>query len=365
MAVEKKRTIEDFNSVPDGVSGMIREREIGKENAQIVKVLPHLFNIAVFVSMVMIAGFYFLLPLSKVKAISVTGEDCLSSRYIESISGVNYQSRYFLTFPWTVASRLKQDPMIKEAKVYLMSGNTLHIDVTEKDPVGYRYEAEGPYILTTDGSRFPLTSDYMGVISKVPMIVGFTEEDQTHKLINALSLVDRNIIGEIAEVDQYSLNYDDEVMEIQMRDGGYFFSGYYSIELVNHYHEIYTKLDDKNKCLFADSGSTIAYSKACPWNEVPVEYEYWLDDQGNALINKWGDKAVKHYYKDSNGHFYLDENGYKIVIPIDEHVQDVRDPDFEAHFLAGYYATGELVLPEEEKPEEETTEETAEATPEG
>ena len=90
-----------------------------------------------------------------------------------------------------------------------------------------------------------------------------------------------------------------------------------------------------------------------------VNYEYWLDDQGQILLNKWGDKAVKHYYKDSNGYFYLDDNGEKIVIPINDNVEDIRDPDFEDHYLAGYYKTGVLVIPDEDMPEgTETGEET-------
>ncbi len=370
MAIEKKTTIDDFGKAPDGVSDLIKEREMKKENQQLARSLPHLFNIAIIVSIASIALFYAILPLSRIKAISVTGEEYLSKRYIQELSGITYDSMYFLTFPGHVSSLVEKDPMIEDVKTRLLPGNTVQLNVTEKQPVGYRYEEDGPYILTADGSHFPLTSEYMTVISRVPLIEGFTEEDQTHKLINALSQLSRTIIGEIAEIDQYSLDYDDEVMEIQMRDGGYFFSGYYSIELVNHYHEIYMNLTDKGKCLFADSGSKIAYSKACPWNEVPTEYVYWLDDQGNPLLNKWGDKAVVHYYHDANGHFYLDEQGNKIVIPIDEYAQDIRDPNFEENFLAGYYATGELVIPPEEGEEENpeaSPEASAEpsATPEG
>jgi hypothetical protein len=103
---------------------------------------------------------------------------------------------------------------------------------------------------------------------------------------------------------------------------------------------------DQDKCLFADNGTTVAVAKACPWNEVRPELEYWTDEEGNFIYNKWGDKAVKHYYQDSDGGYYLDENGERILIPIDAYGSDIKDPDFLNHYMEGWYVHGYLEEPE-------------------
>ena len=76
------------------------------------------------------------------------------------------------------------------------------------------------------------------------------------------------------------------------------------------------------------------------------------DEEGNYIYNKWGDRAVRHYYSDKNGNFYLDDNGEKILIPIDSYGQDQKDPDFLNHYFEGWYKKGYLEEPTEEETEE-------------
>jgi hypothetical protein len=109
-------------------------------------------------------------------------------------------------------------------------------------------------------------------------------------------------------------------------------------------------MNDREKCLYADNGTTVAVARACPWDEVKTELEYWTDEEGNYIYNKWGDKAVIHYYQDSNGGYYLDDAGNRIVIPIDAYGSDMKDNDFLNHYIEGWYKNGYL---EEPPPEEE------------
>lgn len=77
-----------------------------------------------------------------------------------------------------------------------------------------------------------------------------------------------------------------------------------------------------------------------------------MKEDGTYITNRWGDRVVKHYYQDSDGNYYLDKSGNWILIPIDATGTDDPDPDFLDHYLAGYYDTGTLVLPEEPSDED-------------
>ncbi len=353
MAVKKDRSIDDFKTEPIGVRHLLDERKMRKDNMDFRTAQPVLFAWTCVFSVLLITLTYFLLPASRVKAISVSGNNYLPKDYVEHLSGITYKSRYFLTFPTITAHKIEEDPMISKARINLLPGNIIQIAIEENQPVAYRYNEDGPVFLMSDGSEVGMKREYTNIISRVPFVEGFYTEDQTHLLTKALSGVDRGMIEEIAEIRQYTLYYDDETLMIQMREGGYFFTNYFSIDILNRYHEYYAMQENKEYCFFADSTNKLVQSRPCPWNQVPEEHEYWLDEHGDYMLNKWGDRAVKHYYKDAEGNFYLDEEGNKIVIPIDQYVNDMPDEDFLDHYMKGYYKTGHLEIPEEVLKEEE------------
>ncbi|MBQ6487978.1 MAG: FtsQ-type POTRA domain-containing protein [Solobacterium sp.] len=367
MGLDKTKTLEDFRNIPNGVEQLFREREIKNDNEGFEAARGKLFAGALFLSIFLIVMIYYFSPASKVRAISVSGNKYLETKYIESLAGISSDSRYYLTFPFTVEKRIKADPMIDSVNIKMMDSNAIHITVSEKRPLGYRYSGDVAYILFDDETQTELTSEYMPVVSRIPYITGFDEEEQTHLLVNALKAIDQMIIEDVAEIHQYALKYDDEAIQFQMRDGTYVFSGYFYTKPLNEYYRMISQVENKDYCLYTvESGKAeermMVSARACPWDEVPIEHEYWMDANGDYILNKYGDRVVKHYYQDANGFYFLDENGNYILIPINEKGEDQRDPDFDANYHAGYYKTGELVIPTEEpeEPAEEGGEETGE-----
>ena len=342
-------------AAPKSVDTLFEERAAESDNETFAQIRRGIFLRAVFLSVLLLVLLYLFSPDSRVKAVAVQGNNYLTGPYIESLSGVSVNDLLFMQFPDVIAGKIKKDPMIADASVHLLRNNLVEIVVTEKQPIGYRYDEEEPTILFTDGSICSLKSEYMRILSRIPFITGFNEETQTHLLTPAFQSVNPEVIESIAEVIQYPLSYDDEAVEIRMRDGGVFFGNYFSLALINNYETISALMTNKDLCVYADNATTVAAARACPWDEVETVLEYWTDEDGNYIYNKWGDRAVKHYYSDNNGNFYLDENGNKILIPIDTYGQDQKDPDFLTHFFEGWYKNGYLEEPKEEDTEDGET----------
>ncbi len=366
--MRKDITIEDFNHVENATDRLFDEHVIDGDNAEFNKAKPSLFFVAIFLSIVLLIVIYALTPISRVRKISVSNNWYLSADYITDISGVSTDSFFYMMVPQSIQEKVEEDPFIESASIQLKQNNVVYIEVKEKQPIGYRYDGDEPEILFTDGTTAALTSEYMDSIAMIPYISGFTEEEQTHLLTHAFAGVSQDMIEQISSISQYSLSYDDEAIEIRMRDGGIFFGSYYSLDLLNSYYEISSLMTNKDYCIYAYEGANVASARACPWDAAPTTHDYWTDENGNYIYNKWGDRAVMHYYRDDNGGYYLDENGYWILIPIDEDGNDAKDPDFLENYLNGYYATGKLVIPEEteedETGEEAVTDETTDDTEE-
>jgi cell division septal protein FtsQ len=312
---------------------------------------PKLIRLAAVFCIALLIAAYFLMPGNKVYALSISGNRSLPKKYIEELSGITNDSYFYGTVPMLVEKKIMEEPLVESCKVRLQKGNVVRIEITEKKAIGYRYYDDA-YLLFADGSESKLKSEYLGIIAEVPLIVGFDEDEQTRLLAKAFSTVDREMIQEIAEITQYALPYDSEIMKILMRNGGYFIANYYNADVINHYNAFYDKLSHKDWCIFAVDASQYAdaYSHICPWDDTAEEREYWTDEKRRIIVNEYGDGIVKHYYTDLAGEPALDEHGKRIPIPIDENGHEITDADFQDHYEKGYYKTGVLVIPEE--PEE-------------
>lgn len=330
MRKDNHHTIEDFDKQPEDINKVFDDHRSKRNQQSFRRNKKKIFRLAILIGIVIIASSYYYSSSSKIKAISIINNYYLDTEYIKKLSGLTLESRYFLTWDKLVEQKIKKDPMIAEVKVTHEENNIILIDVQEKEPYGYRIDQETPQILLKDDTTIELTSDYLSIISSVPLIKGFNSEQQTHLLTNAFNKVDQKMIESISQVEQYALSYDDQTMLITMNDGNYFICSYYGFPIINSYNLIASKLTTNGVCIWADETNSVAYRSQCPWEQDDTELEYWYDDQGNPIYNQYGDHAVKHYQKDEDGNYILDENGQKIVIPIDEFGNEIQpDPSAE------------------------------------
>ncbi|MBE6123158.1 MAG: FtsQ-type POTRA domain-containing protein, partial [Erysipelotrichaceae bacterium] len=129
MGLDKTKTLEDFRNIPDGVEQLFREREIRNDNAGFEQGRRILFTAACALSAFLIVFLYLVSPYSKVRAISIGGNQYLSNKYIETLAGVSSDSRYFLTLPFRLEQKIEEDPMIESAEVKMTEGNAIRITV--------------------------------------------------------------------------------------------------------------------------------------------------------------------------------------------------------------------------------------------
>lgn len=345
MEVSRKNEKEAY---PDGVEQVFKEHRMKRYAQEYKKAKPGLLKLGILSGVLFVLVLFYFLPASRVRSVSIQGNYYLDRSYIMQLSGVTLKDRFYLTLPMQVERRLERDAMIEDAKVTLQSGNVISIEVKEKQPVGYRYEDE-PVILFSDNTKTQLKSDYLEIIASLPFIIGFEEDEDTRLLVKALNEVDPVMIEDIAEISEFALSYDPQAIKILMRNGGYFISDFYNLDKINLYNGVYSQLKDKNNCIYATISTNKVSAWACPWDEENIELEYWRDEDGEIITNIYGDPAAKHYYKDAEGEDAVDREGNPIVIPIGEDGLDIYDEHFQEHYEAGYYDSGELILPDSEE----------------
>ena len=322
------------------VQKILNHQRIKQDTQRFRNDQPRLLRAAIVCAFAVILGIYALLPASKIAAVQVTGNSVLPSSYIEELGGLSTKKLFYTSIPSLISYKVRQNPIVSDCKVSLLSGNVVKVAVTEKKVLGYRY-TDSAQVVLEDGSSAPLLSQYLDLIANVPLIIGFDADEDTQKLAKAMADVKPEIISQMAEIDKYSLSYDASTVRVLMRTGGYFYASYDSFYKVNYYFDVYANMSDRSLCVVGTDWGSIVNTQVCPWNQTSDDY--WTDSNGNVITNSSGDKAIKHYYTDENGNDALDANGNKIPIPINENGDEVVDGDFLAHYADGEYSTGTYV----------------------
>ena len=230
------------------------------------------FLLSVFLSLLIVALFYFLSDFSNIYRITVTGNNHLDKSSVITSSGLSDRSKYLFTMPILVEKRVKENPLIEEAKVELLDHRVVQINIIEKKIVGYVLEAENIFLLTNKDEKISLDKENLALISKVPLIVGFAGEDLI-RLEKNLDKCDQKMIDEISEIHNYpDLKYQN--VELIMQDGNYIFTSVFGLDILDNYFDIRSSyLSDRKDCYYFEDISGNAYTSACPWEETKKEDE--------------------------------------------------------------------------------------------
>ena len=222
--------------------------------------------VAVFLSLTIIGLIYFISDASNIYHISVEGNYYLSDEDILKMSGIAEDSKYLFTIPFVVERRIKENNIIEECRVRLMDNSLVRIEVKEKKIVGYALE-NGLYVLVmSDGERSGLNNDNLYLISKVPLIEGFDEQEMK-QVQKYLGECDRKVIDQISEIHKFpQLKYQN--LELVMVDGNYIFTSIYGLNILEKYYDIESSyVSDRKQCYYFEDISGNAYTSACPWEE--------------------------------------------------------------------------------------------------
>ncbi len=244
----------------------LNKRKDAHRRTSFLKDKHQMFLLAIVSGLVVFLLFYLFSPASHIYHVSIEGNYYLSDEDIISVSGINENASIFLNIPFLKNKKLEKDPFIKKAEVSYIENNVVVIKVVENKALAYMYDNGSIVILMEDDSRVPLTSDRQYLLAKLPLIEGYTDE-QLQLIEKGFKQIDKEVINEISEIHRYSFSYDENMMEVIMRDGNYVFISWSGLGMLDDYYSIVSGLNirDDNRCLFFDEVTDSGYVSNCPW----------------------------------------------------------------------------------------------------
>lgn len=227
------------------------------------------FGIGLVLAFVTILVLYFMSDYSKVYHISVDGNVYLNDEDIIKISGISEDDNFLFIIPFLKENKLNNSPYIEEAKVYKLNDNLIKIEVKEVKQIAYLNEDYESRILLQNGDRVALNESNYYLINKLPLLEGYTKE-QIVDILRGFKQVDYKIINEISEIHRYPFSYDENMLEVIMKDGNYCFVSWTGISMLEEYYKIVSALDSNNgnSCIYLDELTKSGYTSICPWQET-------------------------------------------------------------------------------------------------
>ena len=262
MLEEKKENILEDNYY-------LKKRKKARLKTRFLAIKNRLFILGIVFGILITAVLYLMLPSSEVFKVVVKGNEYLKDDYYINLSKIKDGDKFLLVNLNKVKNQISSSSIVYSVTVKRNNYNLIEINVKEKEIIGYTYEVE-PKILLSDGSTINLENDYLNVIASVPLIEGYDEEGL--KLIAiGFKKLDQKMIDEISEIHRYPFSYDENMLEVIMRDGNYLYLSYYSLSMLNEYYTIasgITVTEDK-ACIFLDEMTNSGYTSECPyWTKI-------------------------------------------------------------------------------------------------
>ena len=230
--------------------------------------LGGLFLIILIMYLLFSFGYYlYKLP---IKHVNITNNYYLTDDYI--IDLLNIKNKAYLTFSTYKARKvLNKEDLVIDSSIKRTLNGGLNINVNEEKILFYNWNNK-KIILLNDEVEYK--SEYLGV----PSLINYVPDKIYKKLVKKFSLLDRNILSMISEIEYSPDRINDVVIDenrflIRMNDGIKIYVNIYNIKKLNNYLEIYDAIlknnTEKNGCLYLDSNSKNYVYGSCT-NSLPI-----------------------------------------------------------------------------------------------
>ena len=254
---------------------LLNKRKNVRIKNQNLAIKHRIFVFGCVIGLAIMVTTYFCLPMSDVYGVKVSGNQYFDDEYYLALSGLSKDDKYLLVNPKKVAKRLKDSAIVADASVKRADHRMLEIEVKEHTLIGYIY-TDKPEVILSDGSLFEFKDEYLSLICEIPYIEGYSAEELA-LFAKDFEKLDAKMINEISEIHRYPFSYDDQMMEIVMRDGSYVYVSHLGLYLLNEYYTVKSGIKDKNQnlCIFFDEVTNSGYTSECPYwhEEVKTETE--------------------------------------------------------------------------------------------
>ncbi|MBQ9037554.1 MAG: FtsQ-type POTRA domain-containing protein [Erysipelotrichaceae bacterium] len=258
---EVQETDSELEAGKKAIEETLEQEKTEKKLKRKKVIQSRLLIVGIIVSIVGIFLAYIISPFSNVRSVKVINNVFLSEDYIKKSAGISTDSEFVLLFPMVKEISMKTDPLIKDVDIRRGANHSVVIDVKENDIVGYRYDQSMDLILG-DGSYVTFKSEYISNLSLLPMFMSVSDE-KTKMVAEEMKDLDPDVLYRIAEVRDFALSYDENMIKFVMEDGYKVYTTITGSNFLKDYLSIIKNTGSSHKCIYFDTENNVAVMRSC------------------------------------------------------------------------------------------------------
>ena len=222
-ANEKKKESSEFSEIVESDQPKpkkVKKPKEKKERSPLQKAIRHALPVLLGAVLVLAISIFLVSPLSKKKVITVEGGNRATQEDVLSASGIS-SSDYFFSLILNRSSYmhniLKNDKLIREAKMTYHFPNKFTIKIKEYNIVAYAQTDDGYQPILENGTR-------LGVVSSQDLpdnflTINLSSEKEIEQLIKAFSKLDKSLVQQIQIVSSADSSTTSDLLNLEMHDG--------------------------------------------------------------------------------------------------------------------------------------------------
>lgn len=182
------------NKVSEFDSEYLKEKRAKRRKRQ-KQIQYSVFGVLLFIIILILI--YMFTPLSKISSVEIKGNDNVSKSAINKAIDVKDNSRTYTYSTSKATDKLKENKLIKSAKITKQMPNKLMVEISENQIVGMTKKKDNYVPILENGTEL---KNYDGnATDDGPILEGF-EKEEKEKIINELAKMPANVRGMIAEI---------------------------------------------------------------------------------------------------------------------------------------------------------------------
>ncbi len=221
-----------------------------------------LFRFLVFLTII-IGIIYYLLNLN-IRFIEINGTNYLTDNEIITKANIKDYPKIFSFNSLSIASKLKELPLVDDVKIQKNLWGKLTINITEAKVLFYNKSSNK--IVLSNAKEINNDTRYLGI----PTLLNYVPDDIYKDLITGLAKIDNNVIRMVSEIEYSpSKSVNGDVIDntrflLRMNDGNTVYMNTINITQLNKYIEICSAIlatqGKKSGTLYLDSSTEENYS---------------------------------------------------------------------------------------------------------
>ena len=203
--MEEKKVVSIEDRIPK-----LKEARKKKANRRLI------FYLSIFFFLIS-AIVYLQSPLSHVKHIEVNGNQVVSEKEIVELSGLSTKTNLWVINESDIRDALTEQPIIKDVEVKRKLPQTVQLNVTEHEVVGYVKNESKYHPVLEDGTT--ITSVHAPYKGDRPLLHNFHEEQYLQRISSELSQIPEHVFQLISEITWDPTDKNKYKITLYMNDG--------------------------------------------------------------------------------------------------------------------------------------------------